>query len=113
MRVERRRELHHRRCNDPASRGRGGIDQHPGLDVVARTATRTVIAAGACAVQDVRDRDGVTRPMLRRLALHLAVSKRPLLQSIGTTYLRGDPPAADELRTGIKPPPTQLRLPTV
>jgi hypothetical protein len=58
---------------------------------------RAVIAAGTYVAQDVRDRDGLTRPMLRRAALRMAVSRQLALRRLGTAYLRTDPPAPDEL----------------
>jgi hypothetical protein len=58
---------------------------------------RAVIAAGTYVAQDMRDREGLTRPMLRRAALRMAVSRQPALRRLGTAYLRTDPPAPDEL----------------
>jgi hypothetical protein len=61
---------------------------------------RAVIAAGTFVAQDVRDRDGVTRPMLRRAAMRMAVSRQPALRRLGAAYLRSDPPAPEELPAG-------------
>jgi hypothetical protein len=74
---------------------------------------RTVIAAGMYVAQDVRDRDGLTRPMLRRAALRMAVSRQPALRRLGTAYLRTDPPAPEELPelTGVLPPAGVKPLP--
>jgi hypothetical protein len=59
-----------------------------------------VIAAGAYVAQDMRDRDGLTRPMLRRAALRMASSRQPALRRLGTAYLRSDPPGPEELPAG-------------
>jgi hypothetical protein len=48
----------------------------------------------------MRDRDGLTRPMLRRAAIRMAVSRQPALRRLGTAYLRSDPPAPEELPAG-------------
>jgi len=61
---------------------------------------RAVIAAGTYVAQDVRDRDGLTRPMLRRAALRMAVSRQAAMRRLGTAYLRADPPAPEELPAG-------------
>jgi hypothetical protein len=67
---------------------------------------RAVIAAGTYVAQDVRDRDGLTRPMLRRAAMRMAVSRQPALRRLGTAYLRSDPPAPEELPAGaVRTPP--------
>ncbi|HTX69298.1 MAG TPA: hypothetical protein VMH50_09145 [Thermoleophilia bacterium] len=44
----------------------------------------------------MRDRDGLTRPMLRRVAQRLTASRQAPLRRLGAAYLRGDPPGADE-----------------
>jgi hypothetical protein len=61
---------------------------------------RAVIAAGTYVAQDVRDRDGLTRPTLRRAALRMAASPRVAIRRLGTAYLRADPPAPEELPAG-------------
>jgi hypothetical protein len=61
---------------------------------------RAVIAAGTYVAQDVRDRDGLTRPMLRRAALRMAVSRQAAMRRLGAAYLRADPPAPEELPAG-------------
>jgi hypothetical protein len=67
---------------------------------------RAVIAAGTYVAQDVRDRDGLTRPMLRRAALRMAVSRQPALRRLGSAYLRSDPPAPEELpASALRTPP--------
>ena len=40
-----------------------------------RTATRALVAVGTYVAQDLRDAEGLTRPMLRRAALRLALSR--------------------------------------
>jgi len=54
----------------------------------------------------VRDRDGLTRPMLRRAALRMAVCRQQALRRLGSAYLRADPPAPEELpvRTVVASP---------
>jgi hypothetical protein len=78
-------------------RGRGATSAKDDTSLAARTATRAVIAAGTYVAQDVRDRDGLTRPMLRRAALRMAVSRQAAMRRLGTAYLRADPPALEEL----------------
>jgi hypothetical protein len=58
---------------------------------------RAAIAAGTYVAQDLRDRDGLTRPMLRRVAIRMAVSRQPALRRLGASYLRTDPPTPEEL----------------
>lgn len=79
----------------PGSRVVGAPGDEKSL--ATRTALRAAIAAGTCVVQDMRDRDGLTRPMLRRAALRMAVCAQPALRRIGSAYLRSDPPAPEEL----------------
>jgi hypothetical protein len=76
----------------------GGRSGKTGDDssLAMRTAMRAVIAAGTYVAQDVRDRDGLTRPMLRRAAVRMAVSRQPALRRLGTAYLRTDPAAPEE-----------------
>ena len=64
---------------------------------------RAVIAAGAYVAQDMRDREGLTRPMLRRAAIRMAVSRQAALRRLGAAYLRADPPAPGELPVGMSP----------
>jgi len=63
-----------------------------------RTATRALVAVGAYVAQDLRDAEGLTRPMLRRAALRLALSRREPARRLGSAYLRLDPPAPGEVR---------------
>ena len=77
--------------------GRGTGLSKDDSSLTTRTAMRAVIAAGTYVAQDVQDREGLTRPMLRRAALRMAVSRQPALRRLGTAYLRTDPPAPDEL----------------
>jgi hypothetical protein len=65
--------------------------------LAARTTVRALVAAGAYIAQDVRDPDGLMRPMLRKTALRMAVSRQPALRRLGSAYLRGDPPTPEEL----------------
>jgi hypothetical protein len=67
---------------------------------------RAAIAAGTYVAQDVRDRDGLTRPMLRRAALRMAVSRQAALRRLGVAYLRADPPAPAELPAGAPGTPS-------
>lgn len=107
----------HRRRSSPACDGpetgrgqRPGVGATPGsadASLAARTTVRALVAAGAYVAQDVRDPDGLMRPMLRRAALCLAVSRQPTLRRLGSSYLRGDPPAPEELTA----PPHARALP--
>ena len=63
----------------------------------ARTAARALVAVGAYVAQDLRDRDGVTRPLLRRAALRLVTSRHAAVHRLGDAYLRSDPPTPEEL----------------
>lgn len=79
-------------------RGRGG-GQGAGngeSSLGGRTTTRALIAAGTSVAQDLRDAEGLMRPMLRRAALRLASSRREPARRLGNAYLRLDPPAPDE-----------------
>jgi hypothetical protein len=87
--------------------GRGGARDQSSLG--ARTATRALIAAGTYVAQDLRDPDGVTRPLLRRAALRMVASPRKAIRRVGTAYLRGDPPMSGEL-TEVEGP-ARLQLP--
>jgi hypothetical protein len=78
-------------------RGPGLAGGKDSAGLATRTAVRAVIAAGTYVAQDVRDRDGLTRPMLRRAALRMAICRQEALRRLGTAYLRADPPAAEEL----------------
>jgi len=84
-----------------------------------RTATRALVAVGAYVVQDLRDAEGLTRPLLRRAALRLALSRLEPARRLGSAYLRLDPPAPGEVRqrkdaidvSGSSPPPRALPAP--
>jgi len=84
-------------------RGRGGQSGR-GSDssLGGRTATRALIAVGTYVAQDLRDAEGLTRPMLRRAAIRLALSRREPARRLGNAYLRIDPPAAESLPAGIE-----------
>ena len=62
-----------------------------------RTATRALIAVGTYVAQDLRDAEGLTRPMLRRAAIRLALSRGQPARRLGYAYLRLDPPAPEAL----------------
>ncbi len=83
------------------SSGRGaGKAPADDTSLAIRTTMRALVAAGTYVAQDVRDRDGLTRPMLRRAAVRMAVSRQPALRRLGSAYLRSDPPAPEELPAG-------------
>jgi hypothetical protein len=89
-------------CDGPGSgRGRhpvvGARSGSADASLAARTTARALLVAGAYVAQDVRDPDGLVRPMLRRAAQRLAVSRRPTLRRLGCSYLRGDPPTPKEV----------------
>jgi hypothetical protein len=56
-----------------------------------------LIAVGTYVAQDLRDAEGLTRPMLRRAAIRLALSRRQPARRLGYAYLRLDPPAPEAL----------------
>ena len=74
---------------------RGSLDPRPSKDAVTRAAVRAAVVVGTYAVRDLRNGDGETRALLRRVAVRLAASERPALRGLGTTYLRGDPPTGE------------------
>lgn len=89
-------------CDGPGPRrgrrpGAGGRSGDADASLTARTAVRALVAAGAYVAQDVRDPDGLMRPVLRKAALRMAVSRQPALRRLGGAYLRGDPPTREEL----------------
>jgi hypothetical protein len=72
------------------------------------TATRTFLALASTAAQDLCDRDGVARPLLRRGALRLTTSMRSPVRRLGAEYLRVDPPTPEEVaRSAPLPRPTE------
>jgi hypothetical protein len=75
---------------------------------MAGTAARALLAAGTYVAQDMRDPDGMMRPVLRRLAFRLAASPRPALRSLGTRYLHGDRAVPGE--TLVLAPSTAYRV---
>ena len=62
-----------------------------------RTATRALIAVGTYVAQDLRDAEGLTRPILRRAAIRLALSRSEPARRLGHAYLRLDPPVPEAL----------------
>jgi hypothetical protein len=78
--------------------GGGGVGDTGSL--AGRTTVRAAVALGTYVVQDLRDVEGLTRPMLRRSALRMAASRRGVLRRIGAAYLRADPPSEKELLAG-------------
>ena len=92
-----------------AGRGRGGLSSRGGQragggegSLGGRTATRALIAVGAYVAQDLRDAEGLTRPMLRRAAIRLALCRREPARRLGCAYLRLDPPAPEALPAGVE-----------
>ena len=53
-----------------------------------------MIAVGTYVAQDLRDAEGLTRPMLRRAAIRLALSRREPARRLGSAYLRARPAGA-------------------
>jgi len=87
----------------PGSSSRGGQKTHGGESSLGgRTATRALIAVGTYVAQDLRDAEGLTRPMLRRAAIRLALSRREPARRLGKAYLRLDPPALEALPAGVE-----------
>jgi hypothetical protein len=83
--------------------GRSGADARSTGPVV----TRTFLALAAATAQDLTDRDGVARPLLRRGALRLTGSTRAPAQRLGASYLRIDPPTRRSSRARCGPRRTQ------
>jgi hypothetical protein len=73
--------------------GRSGLSARGESSLSGRTTTRALIAAGTYVAQDLRDAEGLMRPMLRRAAIRLALSRRQPARRLGDAYLRLDPPA--------------------
>lgn len=80
---------------DRSAQRRGGARQERHAPQAGPT-TRTLVAVGTCLAQDLRDADGLVRPLLRRAALSLALSRGYHARRLGNTYLRLDPPAATD-----------------
>jgi hypothetical protein len=83
----------------PQSSGNGG-GQKGSSTFVRRTTVRSLTALGAYVAQDLRDPDGLTRPMIRRAALRLQRSHQEPLRRLGGAYLRRDPLTPRELAAG-------------
>lgn len=106
-------------CNGsgPGRNGRKGTARSSEGGLGGRTATRALVAVGAYVVQDVRDAEGLTRPLLRRTALRLALSRREPVRRLGGVYLRLDPPTPSEVPAQGEtievggPPPAPRTLP--
>ncbi len=73
-----------------------------------RTTVRALVALGAYVAQDLRDREGLARPMLRRAALRMVTSRHEGVRRLGSAYLHGDPPAPEELPGGRPAEPLLL-----
>lgn len=82
---------------DGSGRGVGADAGQGQSSLTGRTATRALVALGAYVAQDIRDAEGLTRPMLRRAALRLACSPVERVRRLGGAYLRMDPLAPEEL----------------
>ena len=93
-------------------RSRGGRCGGGGTSWVSGRGSRTVTRSIALAlatevVNDVRDPDGLLRPLLRSAAARLAESRRLGIDRVGRQYLRLDPPLPASGAAG-----TPLRTPT-
>ena len=77
-------------CGRPGRSARGGESSLGG-----RTTTRALIAVGTYVAQDMRDAEGLMRPMLRRAAIRLALSRPGPARRLGDAYLRLDPPSPE------------------
>jgi hypothetical protein len=84
-------------CGQRSSSGRAAGGGKGQSSLGGRTTTRALVAVGAYVVQDLRDAEGLTRPLLRRAALRLAMSPSEPVRRVGGAYLRLDPPAPEEL----------------
>jgi hypothetical protein len=99
---------HRQRRSRPACDGNGrrlsGLSARGGESSLSgRTTTRALIAVAAYVAQDLRDAEGLMRPVLRRAAIRLALSSREPARRLGGVYLRLDSPApdADPRRSGV------------
>ena len=110
---------HHRRQRrggrlcDGAGLGRG---RHDNLGIgegawSGRTLTRALATVGAYAAEDLCDREGMTRPLLRRTALRLTASRHTVLHRLGEAYLGRDPATPAELAAGRDVAPRLLLPP--
>ncbi len=87
-----------------AGRG-GGRGAGDGGSLAGRTTVRALVALGTYVAQDIRDPEGMARPMLRRTALRMVASRQGVLRRIGSAYLRADPPSERQLPLGSPEPP--------
>jgi hypothetical protein len=78
--------------------GRGTLraTADPGGLITGAT-TEGLLTLGASLTKDLRDPDGIARPLLRRAALHLSASRLTTARRLGAAYLRADPPTLAEL----------------
>jgi len=103
MNVDGRPRYRRRRQRGSACDGRGrgqgrrGRSASGGDSLTGRTTTRALVAVGAYVAQDLRDAEGVMRPLLRRAALRLVLSPSRPARRLGSAYLRLDPPDPTEL----------------
>ena len=75
----------------PASLERGSLG--------GRATMRVLAVAGTYLGRDLRDPNGLARPLLRRAALRLAVQRSAALRRLGEVYMRVDATAAGQLTT--------------
>jgi hypothetical protein len=107
-----RRERRRRRGGGPRDGSGMGRGRAAGRsDGGKLTVARSLATLGTCIVQDLRDRDGLARPLLRRAAVRMVTSRQQTIRHVGTAYLRGDPPTPEELAVGTSPPEEQRQLP--
>ena len=87
---QRRRDGSGPNCGGRGARRCGGSRQEQAG--APRAATSTLIAAGTYLIHDVRDADGLVRPLLRRAALSLVTCPYYSARRLAGAYLRLDPP---------------------
>ena len=96
---------------DGSGAARGGRSARGGESSLGgRTTTRALIAVGTYVAQDLRDAEGLMRPMLRRAALRLALSRREPARRLGNAYLRLDPPAPEAIPAARRRDRSERRL---
>jgi hypothetical protein len=108
-----RRQRRGGRICDGAGLGRG---RHDNLGIgegtwSGRATTQALLAVGAYVAEDLRDRDGMTRPLLRRTALRLTASRHTVLHRLSEAYLGRDPATPGELAAGPEVAPRLLLPP--
>lgn len=85
------------------------------MSLTTRTASRALVAVGAYLAQDLRDPDGMTRPMLRKAALRMVGSGLEPIRRIGAAYLRSDVPWPEEIEAfgsdGVRQLPPAVQQP--